>query len=151
LIKERIFNVIPGIEGSGWKFKDYENLNKENGQNSNNNFLTQCRNIITKLKTNKNSWPFLTPVDAKNVPDYYELIKEPMGKFNYFKILLLTDVQTLERNLEMGCYTRDSFVKDLKKIFNNAKTYNKSSSIYHKYAIALENSVEDEVKNLKDN
>ena len=39
----------------------------------------------------------------------------------------------------------------LKKIFDNAKKYNKQFTIYHKYAKDLENSVEDDIKNLKDN
>jgi len=26
------------------------------------------------------SWPFREPVDPKEVPDYYAVIKEPMGK-----------------------------------------------------------------------
>jgi len=25
-------------------------------------------------------WPFLEPVDAAEVPDYYTVVKEPMGK-----------------------------------------------------------------------
>ncbi len=54
-----------------------------NFRNENNvNFLTQCKNIIQKIKQNKNSWPFLTPVNKSEVPDYYDVIKEPMGKFN---------------------------------------------------------------------
>lgn len=26
------------------------------------------------------SWPFLQPVDPKDVPDYYDIVPEPMGK-----------------------------------------------------------------------
>lgn len=32
------------------------------------------------FQTNKNAWPFIDPVDANEVPDYYNVIKEPMGK-----------------------------------------------------------------------
>jgi len=28
-------------------------------------------------------WPFIEPVDASEVPDYYIVIKEPMGKLFY--------------------------------------------------------------------
>lgn len=32
------------------------------------------------------AWPFKEPVDARDVPDYYDIIKDPMGKIwiNYF-------------------------------------------------------------------
>lgn len=26
------------------------------------------------------AWPFKEPVDAREVPDYYEVIKDPVGK-----------------------------------------------------------------------
>lgn len=34
--------------------------------------------VNTKLKTMSESWPFLKPVNKKNVKDYYNLIKRPM-------------------------------------------------------------------------
>lgn len=30
------------------------------------------------------AWPFKEPVDARDVPDYYEIIKDPMGKKFHF-------------------------------------------------------------------
>lgn len=27
------------------------------------------------------AWPFKEPVDAREVPDYYDIIKDPMGKY----------------------------------------------------------------------
>jgi hypothetical protein len=30
------------------------------------------------LLDHENSWPFRKPVDPKKVPDYYDVIKEPM-------------------------------------------------------------------------
>lgn len=31
------------------------------------------------IQAHKNSWPFLEPVNSKEVPDYHKVIKEPMG------------------------------------------------------------------------
>ena len=35
------------------------------------------------------AWPFLVPVDALEVPNYYLIIKEPMGLFAFFNSKLL--------------------------------------------------------------
>jgi hypothetical protein len=57
----------------------------------------------------------------------------------------------LENNLDKGLYNlKDKFVIDLRKIFQNARVYNKQFTIYHKYAKDIENSLEDDIKNLKD-
>lgn len=29
----------------------------------------------------KSAWPFIEPVDANEVPDYYKVITEPMGEY----------------------------------------------------------------------
>lgn len=31
------------------------------------------------LKSHKNAWPFMEPVDPHEAPDYYNVVKEPMG------------------------------------------------------------------------
>lgn len=31
-------------------------------------------------QSHKSAWPFIDPVDANEVPDYYNVIKEPMGE-----------------------------------------------------------------------
>jgi len=33
------------------------------------------------------AWPFKEPVDARDVPDYYDIIKDPMGKYIKYFIL----------------------------------------------------------------
>ena len=61
------------------------------------------------------------------------------------------DLQTLEKGLESGKYkNKTTFEKDLRKIFSNARTYNKVNSIYHKYATMLENMIEDDINNLRE-
>lgn len=41
--------------------------------------LHMCTNVVY-LQTHKMGWPFLEPVDPVEVPDYYTIIKDPMGK-----------------------------------------------------------------------
>ena len=138
-ITEEIFNCIPGMKESGWTYKDYKFQCENEKKGENVNFITQCRNIIEKLKSHPNSWPYKDPVDQKQIPDYYQKIKEPM------------DLQTLEKGVEAGNYKDKAvFEKDLRKIFNNARIYNKPGTIYHKYATTLENFILDDLKKLKD-
>jgi len=36
--------------------------------------------LINELTAHPRAWPFLKPVNEKEVPDYYQIIKHPMGK-----------------------------------------------------------------------
>ena len=127
------------MKESGWTYEDYKLQCENEKMGDNANFLSQCRNIINKLKNEQHSWPYREPVDANEVPDYYQKIKEPM------------DLQTLEKGVESGKYkTKSVFVKDLKKIFNNARTYNKAGTIYYKYATTLENFIAEDIEKLKE-
>ena len=55
----------------------------------------------------------MKPVDMKKVPDYYDIIKQPM------------DLEQIQKKLNSGTYkTSESFKRDLQKIFENARTYN---------------------------
>lgn len=38
-----------------------------------------CRRL-PPLQAHKMAWPFLEPVDTNDAPDYYRVIKEPMGE-----------------------------------------------------------------------
>lgn len=37
------------------------------------------RSILNIAKEHKDAWPFLEPVDPTQVPDYYVIIKDPIG------------------------------------------------------------------------
>ena len=138
-ITEELFNCIPGMKESGWTFADYKKQCENEKLGDNVNFLTQCRNIISKLNKHNNAWPFKEPVNPQQVKDYYERIKEPM------------DLLTLEKGVESGQYkNKKDFEKDLRKIFRNAREYNKPGTIYHKYATSLENFIEEDLAKLKD-
>lgn len=43
--------------------KDFENLKR----------------LIKQIQLHKNAWPFMEPVDPREAPTYYKIIKEPMG------------------------------------------------------------------------
>ncbi|CAL5436838.1 unnamed protein product [Camellia sinensis] len=68
------------------------------------------------------AWPFKEPVDAHDVPDYYEIIKDPI------------DLKKLSKRVESEQYyvTFEMFVADVKRMFCNARTYNSPETIYYK-------------------
>ena len=139
-VTKELFECIPGVKEAGWTYEDYkQQCENEIKEENDNNFLTQCRNIINKLKNHDKSEPFRQPVSEKKAPGYYEMIKNPM------------DLKTLTTELENGKYkNKKMFVEDLKKIFNNARIYNKSNTHYFKDADFLEKYIEEDLKKLKD-
>lgn len=45
--------------------------------------------FMQSMHDHSDAWPFKEPVDARDAPDYYDIIKDPMGKkFDYKNITL---------------------------------------------------------------
>lgn len=44
------------------------------------NYLILSVRAICLFQAHKSAWPFMEPVDPNEAPDYYKVIKEPMGK-----------------------------------------------------------------------
>ena len=79
-------------------------------------FMKRCEYVLSALKKHKHAFPFLEPVDPEilGIPDYFDVIKEPMDLFK------------VEKRLKNGFYKQMSdFENDIRKIWNNALTYNK--------------------------
>ncbi|GJM84547.1 hypothetical protein PR202_ga00228 [Eleusine coracana subsp. coracana] len=85
--------------------------------------------ILQSMNEHTDAWPFKEPVDSRDVPDYYDIIKDPI------------DLRTMSRRVESEQYyvTLEMFVADMKRMFNNARTYNSPDTIYYKCATRLEN------------
>lgn len=39
------------------------------------------KKLMKQITGHKSAWPFTEPVDPQEAPDYYKVIKEPMGEF----------------------------------------------------------------------
>ena len=90
------------------------------------------KKIITELQEHPQAWPFLVPVAG--VPDYYNVIKEPMGIHSCVFFLKIVDLKTLDENLEEDKYkTIEGFEKDVHLIFSNCKSYNEDGTTYVKW------------------
>jgi len=118
-----IINIaeIPGIKESGWKPPQLseEELNA---------LQLNLKEVILKIKDHPASWPFLKPVDRREVPDYYEVIKDPV------------DLELVEKRVEAGNYyiTKEIFLADVKRMCENCRTYNHPETEYYKCANDLE-------------
>ena len=87
------------------------------------NIWSQCGSILSSLKKHRYAWPFLQPVDAEalNIPDYYEVIRQPMD--------LGTISRRMEHDSRRGRYrqytTPLEFRDDVRRVWSNCRTYNK--------------------------
>lgn len=95
--------------------------------------------LLEEVKAHEDAWPFAAPVDARDVPDYYQIIKDPM------------DLSTVAARLEGGAAgddgarkarpfytTLDLFVADVRRIFANCRVYNAADTVYSKLASRCE-------------
>ncbi|KAH7577611.1 hypothetical protein JRO89_XS01G0275100 [Xanthoceras sorbifolium] len=131
-IPKKIIKVedIPGLSQAGWTpdqwgHSRFRNLNPSTDSASNQKFITTfMRSLLKSMHDHVDAWPFKEPVDARDVPDYYDIIKDPM------------DLRTMSKRVESEQYyvTFEMFVADVKRMFANARTYNSPDTIYYKCA-----------------
>lgn len=103
--------------------------------------------LLQELMDEPRSWPFKIPVDPVDVPDYFDIIKHPMGMsrhshFSPFELSLMlffVDFSTIQQKISSNQYkTFDSFVDDVQLVFDNCRLYNPETSIYSKNARFLD-------------
>ncbi|UZJ56427.1 hypothetical protein CBS101457_005747 [Exobasidium rhododendri] len=121
---------VPGLKESAWTVEMDELARRpKRGPHH-----TIMRHILVELSNHAAAWPFTNPVNAQDVPDYYEHIKEPM------------DLSTMETKLEKNQYaTISDLLHDAQLIFDNCRTYNPSTSVYAKQANRLDKFVSENV------
>lgn len=88
-----------------------------------------CDQIITAIAALDDAIYFLHPVDATALclPDYFEIIKQPM------------DLETVRGKLDMCQYASvEAFARDVHLVFNNARKYNLHGTHVHSCATILQ-------------
>ncbi|XP_033167357.1 transcription initiation factor TFIID subunit 1 isoform X1 [Drosophila mauritiana] len=79
--------------------------------------------LHSQIKQLPESWPFLKPVNKKQVKDYYTVIKRPM------------DLETIGKNIEAHRYhSRAEYLADIELIATNCEQYNGSDTRYTKFS-----------------
>lgn len=122
---------IPAIRDIGWS-PAMDELSREPRRGPHFNVL---RRFLYDIQNHNQAWPFLKPVDRDEVPDYYNVITEPM------------DLSTMDERLENGFYNGPKdLVNDLKLIFSNCKRYNDATTVYAKCAVKLEKYMWNQVR-----
>ena len=120
---------IPGVVEAGWTMNDLissANAAKENDKRKN-NLKGEILSLIHKVHQQHFAWPFRQPVDIKEVPEYLNIIKEPI------------DLSTMEKRAQKGLYeSKKMLFIDMMKMVNNCKTFNEASSTYYECAKSLE-------------
>nr|XP_039249380.1 bromodomain adjacent to zinc finger domain protein 1A-like isoform X1 [Styela clava] len=97
--------------------------------------LNTCQELLKELIQHKDSWPFLMPVSKKQVPDYYDIIPNPM------------DFSTMQNKLKSVKYQSPAeFIVDVKLVFTNCLTYNMPRSVHAKAAVQLGNFFEKKLR-----
>ncbi|KAG5514522.1 hypothetical protein RHGRI_035808 [Rhododendron griersonianum] len=145
-IPKKIINVedLPGlmvvkltIEEAGWTPDQWGHSRFNSGDSASNqkSWTAFMRSLLKAMNDHPDAWPFKEPVDARDVPDYYDIIKDPMGKFNFLHSNN-TYLKTMSKRVESEQYyvTFEMFVADARRMFANARTYNSPETIYYKCA-----------------
>lgn len=124
---------IPAIKESGWS-PSMDELSRQPRHGPNYN---QLLHLLNDMQNHTSAWPFSQPVNREEVPDYYEVIKEPM------------DLSTMEERLQADMYPKpEDFVRDAKLIFDNCRRYNNETTPYAKSANKLEKYMWQQIKNI---
>ena len=122
---------IPAIKASGWS-EDMDALSRAPKHGPNYNTLLH---LLNDMQNNTNAWPFQQPVNKDEVPDYYDVIKQPM------------DLSTMEDKHEKDQYPNpEDFIRDALLIFRNCRQYNNETTPYAKAANRLEKFMWGKVK-----
>ncbi|ERF70831.1 Histone acetyltransferase GCN5 [Endocarpon pusillum Z07020] len=122
---------IPAIKLSGWS-PSMDELSRQPRHGPNYN---QLLHLLNDMQNHTAAWPFAQPVNRDEVPDYYEVIQQPM------------DLSTMEERLSNDLYpTPAEFIRDAKLIFDNCRSYNTDTTPYAKSANKLERFMWGQIK-----
>ncbi|KAL6210624.1 hypothetical protein ACLB2K_015856 [Fragaria x ananassa] len=131
---------IPGLREAGWTPDQWGHSRLgaliASTENAKKHLTAFMRALLKSMHDHVDAWPFKEPVDARDVPDYYDIIKDPM------------DLKTMSKRVESEQYyvTFEMFVADAKRMFANARTYNSPDTIYYKCATRLESHFQSKVQ-----
>lgn len=114
---------IPGLQECGWKPQARAQRTSRPLEESADpeKLAATFQRVLSGVSAHSNAEPFLEPVNAEVVTDYYEVIKYPM------------DLRTMSERLKRGYYVnRRLFMADMARIFSNCRLYNAADTYYYR-------------------
>ncbi|CAK9822646.1 Bromodomain adjacent to zinc finger domain protein 1A [Anthophora retusa] len=84
--------------------------------------MARLQELLSDITHHRDSWPFLSPVTKDEVPDYHDIISNPM------------DFGTIKYKLNNDEYeTLEHFFSDCQLVFENCQAYNEEHSSVYNY------------------
>ena len=125
--------AIPGMRQAGWTLADVVAATGQGKEADRQKaaLKSELLAMVRKIEEQQFAWPFREPVDTTAVPDYLDVIKEPI------------DLSTIDKRIRQENYYRSKqmLFADLMLMVNNCKLYNDEASTYVQCAVSLENFV----------
>lgn len=122
--------AIPGVAEAGWTLSDLQACTgaAKDSDRKVNQLKSELLALWRKTQEQQCAWPFREPVNTDEVPDYLEVVKDPI------------DLSTIEKRIRKGTFykTREMLFVDLTRMVNNCKLYNGTESPYTDCAVQLE-------------
>jgi len=112
-------------------------LNARQRRSVNMKELQKCKQLLEKIIKEENAWPFMDPVNKKEVPDYYEVVEHPMH------------LKKIKKKIQQDLYNNPGeFMSDVLQVFANCRIYNDKKSEYYKIADELEDFFREQAEQL---
>ena len=120
---------IPGVK----ECRDYQAVQRDFPTKERIEVLhTLFQDMVTALlKMEDIIWPFEQPVSEEEVPDYRDVVKDPV------------DLSLIQKRLDSKCYyiTEHIFFADIRRMLENCKLYNNASTLYYQHAESVEKAL----------
>ena len=123
--------AVPGVAEAGWTLQDLMQSSSAGGD-TRLSLKQDLLALVRKIEEQQFAWPFREPVDTTEVPDYLEVVQEPI------------DLRTIDKRIRNDYYkSKQMLLQDLLLMVQNCKTYNEEGSTYTQCAVALEKFVQN--------
>ena len=115
------------------------------------------RKTFKAIKQNRHSQQFMEPVDQRENPKYYEIVKEPMGEsllhlkvstLTFFEIADLSIIESRVNRSEYNCLAE--FLGDMTRILENCRYFNPAGTRVAAAAEGLEQWLARQIPGVRD-